>query len=55
MGHLQQFEAELRTRIEAIQPGGEPDELIHWLKEQVLASYRNGDQRAPRQRKAARA
>jgi len=42
MGHLQQFEAELRTRIDAIEPGAEPDDLIHWLKEQVLASYKNG-------------
>ena len=63
MGHIQQFETELRARIEAIQPGAEPEDLIHWLKEQVLQSYRNGlasrqpsgQQRTPRQPKAPRA
>jgi len=42
MGHLQQFELELRTRLEALGIESEPDELVAWLKEQVLQSYRNG-------------
>lgn len=42
MGHMQRFEAELRTRVAAIAPGAEADELVAWLKAQVLQSYHNG-------------
>ena len=42
MGHIQDFEAEVRKRIVAIEPGREPEELVAWLKEQVLKSYKNG-------------
>src|SRR5262245_13344437 len=38
MGHLQQFEVELRARLEQ----GDVEALVGWLKEQVLQSYRNG-------------
>jgi hypothetical protein len=38
MGHLQTFEAELRGRLEE----GDVEALVKWVKEQVLASYRNG-------------
>ena len=42
MGYMNDFERELRARIEAIEPGVEPDALVQWLKEQMLKSYRNG-------------
>jgi hypothetical protein len=42
MGHLKQFEEELRSRLEAIQPEAQAEDLIRWLKEEVLGSYRNG-------------
>jgi hypothetical protein len=38
MGHLQTFEAELRGRLEQ----GDLEALVKWVKDQVLASYRNG-------------
>jgi hypothetical protein len=38
MGHLQNFEAELRNHIAS----DDTDTLVSWVKEQVLQSYRNG-------------
>jgi hypothetical protein len=35
---MQQFEADFRARLQA----GDDEELVMWVKEQVLQSYRNG-------------
>jgi len=42
MGYINDFERDLRARIEALEPGVEPDALVQWLKDQMLQSYRNG-------------
>ena len=40
MGYMHEFERELRARLLDIEPGA--DELVQWLKDQMLQSYRNG-------------
>ena len=38
MGHLQQIEAEFRERLAK----NDVESLVSWVKERILASYRNG-------------
>lgn len=38
MGHIQQFETDFRARHQA----GDVEELVAWVKAQILQSYRNG-------------
>lgn len=46
MGYLQDFEQELRHKIDATQPyavdSAEVEQLVKFVKEHVLESYKNG-------------
>lgn len=50
MGYLQDFERELRHKIDATQPyavdSAEVEELVKFVKEHVLESYKNGTKAA---------
>ena len=51
MGHLQTLEAELRRLLAECE---DEDQLVRFVKEQVLASYRNGQAAGRPQRDAAK-
>ena len=44
MGYMQAFEQQLRERIAALESAGpdQVDAFVKWVKEQLLASYKNG-------------
>lgn len=44
MGYLNDFEQDLRDRVSATHPGDETkvEELVKFVKEKILDSYRNG-------------
>ena len=41
MGYMNEFEEQLRAKLDG-KMEEEPDDLVQWLKEQILQSYRNG-------------